>query len=220
MRIAIRVWFQLSLALGLGAALWLACGRDARLADRKLRRPEVKTVTHYGVTLDKNASPKQVAYVLLRAIRDDVLTKTDEQRQHALDIQFDVCAAGEIQKINPTSLTPDEFVFQVVHRWTPTVSHYVRDFEMEWEEADARLVTARPRTAKGSANDADQRQVLMEVKDPSGEPNAQVVLVIWLVRDEGYWRVSRLGFDPRRRSLKTRTTATGESNESAPATGD
>ena len=220
MRDGIRRQFTLALAMGVSLALWSGCSRDARLADRKLRHPEIKTVTHYGVALDKNALPKQVAYVLLRAIRDDFLANTDEERQRALDIQFDLCAAGEIEKANPTSLARDEYIYEVVHRWTPTVSHYVHDFETEWEKTDARLATSRPRTATGVATNTNQRQVLMQVNDQSGDPNARAVLVVSLVQDKGYWRVLGLWFDPYRRSIKSRASIAGESSEAPSTSGD
>ena len=84
-------------AAGLFGALLVlagACDRDARLAGRNLRNVTVRSVTHYDTTLDKNASPKQVTYVLLRAIRDDFKARTREEREAALDKQFDVSAGG------------------------------------------------------------------------------------------------------------------------------
>jgi hypothetical protein len=44
-------------------------------------------------------------------------------------------------------------------------------------------------------------EVLMEVDDPSGDPNARVVMIVYLARDKGFWRVLHLGFDQTRRSI-------------------
>jgi hypothetical protein len=216
----IRSCLKLALAIPVGVLFWGGCHRDAHLADQQLRHPEVKTVTHYGLTLDQDATPKQVAYVLLRAIRDDSLAKTKEDRERALDIQFDLCAATEIANANPTSLTRDELIFEIVHHWTPTLSHYVDDFETEWEKAKARFAVSHTKSRNEAESGPDECKVLMQLNDPSGDPNARVVIVIWLVRDEGYWRVLRPGFDPYHRSIKRRTEVAGDAPQGVSTSGD
>ena len=195
-----RIWIGMMMVWGLAA--WGGCSRDARLTGHNIREDvTVRRVAHYGVELDKEASPEQVAYVALRAIREDFLASSREERQAALDKQFDVSAAGVIAAKNRMSRNRDEFIYQVVYQWTPTVSHYVHDFETEWESAKARFVVNGPRPMKGSDASVMECEVLMEVEDPSGDPNAGVVMVIYLAQDMGYWRVIHLGFDPTRRSL-------------------
>lgn len=180
-------------------AVWCGCNGDARLAGQKIRSATVRSVTHYGVTLDQQATPEQVAFVLLRAIRDDVAAKNKEDREAALDKQFDLCAANVLQKINRTSMPRDEFIHSVVYHWAPTVSHYVGDFATEWDKAAARLVRAKPNTDSKAI--PDETEVYMELADPSGDPKARVVMVIWMVQDGGFWRVTHLGFDPTKRSV-------------------
>ncbi len=180
-------------------AVWCGCGGDARLAGQKIRSATVRSVTHYGVTLDQQAKPEQVAFVLLRAIRDDVSAKSKEEREAALDKQFDLCAANVLQIKNRTSMPRDEFVHSVVYHWTPTVSHYVGDFETEWGKAAARLVRTKPNT--DSKASPEETEVYLELADPSGDPKASVVMVIWMVQDGGFWRVTHLGFDPTKRSV-------------------
>lgn len=200
---------SLGAALGLSAmaavalAVWCGCGGDSRLAGKKIRSTTVRSVTHYGLTLDQQATPEQVAFVLLRAIRDDVSAKSKQDRETALDIQFDLCAANAIQKKNPTTMPRDEFIHNVVYHWAPTVSHYVGDFETEWEKAAARLV--RTKSTTDSKASPEECEVRMELADPNGDPNARVVMVIWMAQDEGYWRVMHLGFDPTRRSVGNST---------------
>ena len=85
-------------------------------------------------------------------------------------------------------------------RWTPTVSHYAHDFETDWDQAKTRLVRRDfPSTALKIATGATK--VVMEVDDPSGDRDACVVLVVWLVRDSGFWRVTHLGFETGKRSI-------------------
>jgi hypothetical protein len=181
----------------LAAALMVgstACRRDVRLADKKLRNPTVKAVSAYGMTLDEQASPQQVAFATLQAIRDDFLAPDREAREKALDTQFELCAANKISERNITSLSREEWLYEVVSKWTPTVSHYVPDFPIDWEEAKERLVVRRPPESAGGVETCD---VAMEVDDVKAgrSPNARVVLVVWLVKDSGFWRVTHLGFD-------------------------
>ena len=195
-----RVWVGAAAIIGLGSVLCGGCSRDVRLADRKLRSVTVQTVTHYGLTLDQSASPQRVAYVLLRAIRDDFLARSEADRETALDKQFDICAVNVIATGNRAYANRDELIYNVVYRWTPTVSHYVHDFETEWEKAQERLVLRGPRPLQGSQDGLMECEVLMEVDDPSGDPNARVVMVAYLAQDKGFWRVLHLGFDQRSRS--------------------
>ena len=181
-----------------------ACSRDVRLAGKEIPTVTVHSVEHYGTTLDAKATPEQVAYVALRAIGDDFQAEDEEARTQALATQFDVCAAGVLQQRNTTTIERDEFVYNVVQRWTPTVSHYVKDFPTDWAAAQARM-QRRPVTRLGkqteAANADDECEVAMVVRDPGGDPNAQVVLLVWLARDSGFWRVTHLGFDPTARDI-------------------
>lgn len=192
---------MLALIGGLWLTSWAGCSRDVRLADYEVPSVTVKPVSHYGVSLDKDATPEQVVYVLLRAIRDDFLGSTQEEREAALDKQFDISAANVIEAKNRSGLTRDEFVYNVVHRWTPTVSHYVHDFDTERETVIPRLVRRNPKSSQGGDAGFDQCEVAMEVDDPSGDPNARAVMIVWLARDNGFWRVVHLGFDPTARSV-------------------
>jgi hypothetical protein len=195
------VWTALLPIVALTLAGPGGCRRDVRLAGRTLRSVTVRTVTHYGMTLDQDASPAQVAYVLLRAIRDDFLATTQEAREAALDIQFDLCAADAIARAKRLTISRDEFIHNVVYRWTPTVSHYVHDFETDWEKAVARFVVSQPQPVSDAPSASMTCDVSMELTDPSGDPNARAVMKIYLAQDKGYWRVLHLGFEPTIRSI-------------------
>lgn len=192
-----------AIAAGLAVVLTGGCNRDVRLDDQKVRSVTVRSVTLYGVTLGEQASPEQVAFAVLRAIREDFEATTAKEREAALDKQFDLCAANEIQAKNHGSLERDPFVHNVVFRWTPTVSHYVGDFETEWDKAEPRLIRRTAAPTKNAKTGAPEIEIAMEVVDPSGDANARVVMSIWMAKDKGFWRVLHLGFDPKIRSLKT-----------------
>lgn len=184
-----------------GLCLVGGCRRDVRLAGRDVRSVTVQSVTHFGVTLDEEASPQDVAYVLLRAIREDFLASSSTDRKAALDKQFDICAANVIKARNRTGLSGDEFVYNVVYRWTPTVAHYVDDFETDRTKASERLVPNYVAGDKAADPNVEECEVLMELDDPSGDPKAQVVVIVRLARDGGFWRVLNLSFDTGRRSM-------------------
>lgn len=194
-------WRAAAVLLG-GVTFACGCNQQTRPAEQKTRSVIVQTTTLYDITLGDGATPKQVAYVLLRAIREDFEAETDAQRKAALEKQFQICAADVIQRSNAGGLSRDEFVRKVVSLWTPTVSHYVSDFETEWPAAAARLRPTQPRDIEGDELSAQQCEVLIEVDDPDGDPNARVVIVIWLAQDRGLWRVVHLGFESSSRSIE------------------
>jgi hypothetical protein len=59
-------------AAALAATVVLACLTGCSAPDEGIPPAEVKPVTAYGLRLDTTATPKQVAFVLLRSIADDV----------------------------------------------------------------------------------------------------------------------------------------------------
>ncbi len=201
MAVKLRIRGWLGFALLLMMVIGGACSRDVRLAGRKIPTVEVRSVAHYGLILDGQASPTKVAYAALLAIREDLLAADKQTREAALDKQFDLCAANVIQDKNRTSIDRDQYVYNVVYRWTPTVSHYVDNFDVDWETAKDRLVRRDIPQAQWSDPGVEECAVLMELDDPNGESNARVVLAVFLARDSGFWRVVHLGFDNQRRSI-------------------
>lgn len=179
----------------------LGCGRNAHLADKDIRDVTVRTVTHFGITLDEQASPKKTAFVLLKALRDDFFATDEAQRKAAIDVQYDVAAADVLAAKNYTSLSRSELLYRVVSQWTPTVSHYIHDLETEWPQTRARLVRVGPKPARNGKPGVQECQVLMEVADAGADPNAQVMLVVYMIQDGGFWRVLQLGFVPSAREF-------------------
>ena len=184
-------------------ALIASCNRDVRLAGRNVPSVKVRTVSHFGLTLDRDSSPEPVAFVALKAIREDVLAGNEKDREAALAKQFDVCAANIIQAKNRSSIKRDPYIYNVVYHWAPTVSHYVDNFDLDWEQAEKRLVRRDPPQEEEVKGQFEKCTVLMELDDPTGDAGARVVMVLWLARDDGYWRVVHLGFDNTSRSIGT-----------------
>lgn len=181
--------------MALGFLLVCACDKgDARLADERLRDPKTQAVTQYDVELDESATPVQVAYVLLRAIRDDMNAETREQREAALDVQFDLSAAEYLKSLNRTSLDDLEFLFGMVNRWAPTLGHYAQQFDTDWKSAESSLVLQGPVEEVSSDATRSKAIVLREVADPAGDPNAGAVLAVWMIKERGFWRVTHVGF--------------------------
>ncbi len=187
------------------ALTWCGCGRDARLAGESLRNPTVRTVSHYGLTLDASAPPEKVAAAALRAIREDVLAKSTAERKAAQDIQFDLCAADVIAARNSTGLTRNEFVHYVVTEWAPTISFYVGDLDSDVARLAGRM-TNRGSTRSGGDKQSEC-ELAMEVESPDGDVNGKTVMLIWMARDHDHWRVSHFGFEPWR-SLAVKTVDT------------
>ena len=208
---------------GIGAG---GCKEDVMLHGAKIRHVEIGTVTDQGLVLNAEASPKQVAFVLLRAIRDDVLAGGDrEARERAFQRQLDVCAPETVYKrckrqYDPFVVDRDESVYKVVRSWAPTLARYVDAFGFEWTGADSQLVQGKgPQSAS-----EETAPVFFEAADPDGDPNASVVVQVLLTREKGFWRVGQVGFYPDRRRLAKRTTQPSSqpasSAESQPATSD
>jgi len=192
---------QLALSTATSLVLLCSCRGDARLAGTNIPHVEVRSVTHYGLTLDQQATPEQVAFVALRAIREDVQAKDKAAREQARSVQFDVCAADELADRENTRLSRDEFIYKVVDRWAPTVSHYVASVETDWGKSQAKFIRRDPRPAAKAKTDAEQAEIAMQVEDPSGDANARAVLLVWLAKDHGFWRVTHFGFDNKTRTL-------------------
>jgi len=199
----------LGLALAVGISTWCGCEHDTRLAGQNVHDVEVQAVTMYGQSLDANATPEQVAFAALQAIREDVQAKTPQERQTALNKEFELAAADEIQARNHSSTSRDEFIYNVVYRWTPTISYYVADFPKTWEQAEKRFGPRKfsPASATNSEVTAKECELPIEVADPNSDPNASVVILIWLNRDHGYWRIMHFGFDQSRRKIEVTSNA-------------
>jgi hypothetical protein len=203
----------------LGLAGPVGCSRNAHLADKDIRDVTVRSVTHFDIKLDEQATAKETAFVLLKAMRDDFFASNEAQRKAAIDVQYDVAAADVLTDRISTTLSRSELLYRVVSQWTPTVSHYVHDLETEWPQARERLVRVGPRPARNGKPGVQECQVVLEVADADADPNAQVLLVAYMIQDGGFWRVLQLGFVPGAREFPDGTSTTGRPTSGAEALG-
>lgn len=188
--------------LTLGIVFLTGCSPKEGASPGKFRTVTVQPVTHFGQVLDEDTGPQEVVYALLRAIRDDALATSKAQREAAIDIQFDLAAANIIQARNVTGLSADEYVDRVVRHWTPTVAFYADDLESDWDKARPRLQKTTLRKSDLGSGPVADCEVLMELADPGGDPNAQVLLFVWMAKDHDLWRVIHLGFKNNVRSIE------------------
>lgn len=186
-----------------------ACRQDARLAGKHVRDPQVETITAYGKTLDQKAGPRDVVYVLLQAIVDDYAAgNSREKRDKALDVEFGVCAPEYLrQRMNSDRLNEQEendLLYRIVDHWAPILGLYRASFAGEFPDVAQRMHVEYPLqpTAK-----TEICRVYVNLDHPHPEqagPNSGVVAVISLVREQGYWRVWSVGFDPSMRNWHKR----------------
>lgn len=162
-----------------------------------------RTVTDMGHTLDENAHFKEVAYVLLRAIKDDVEAGDDVvARQAAFERQLAVCAPDYIfKRALMRALGREQAVRDIVWHWAPTLAHYKDDFPLDYQSFVDRSQFSRVAIGGDKESKQEKRDVRIELADPSGDPNASVVAGIRLEKENGLWRVSVVGFDRVKRHL-------------------
>lgn len=210
--------------LGIAAGLLSAVGCTK---PREIPPAEVETVEAYGLTLDESANPKQVAYVLLRSLAEDVHAaqahETAKQRE-AVNQTFRLAAYSTIEQrklesmgSNQSSLGDDraEKLFEVVNFWAPIVAHYVDSLPQSYAAAEKLMRTI-------VSSDQSVAHVYLEVShDPSATQPAErqdAMLDIELAKEraegKSYWRVAKINFVAPNDKLPikakpTTTTATG-----------
>jgi hypothetical protein len=174
-------------------------------------KPQVKTVTAYGQTLDQDATVQQVAYVLLRAIADDITAAQNQERdkqKQALNLTFSLAAYSEIEKQilqsegrKDLGKQPEKKLFKFVKFWAPIAGHYINSFDTDLPAA-VKKMKVKPTKDEKSAN------VYYPVcHDPSETDPAKqqtATLNITLVKEKSgvrsYWRVARIGYRPKTRT--------------------
>lgn len=200
-----RVWQAgglLAVLPAVGLVGGLGCREDARLAGRDIPHVEVGTVVDQGLSLGPEASPKQVAFVLLRAIRDDVQAGGDlDARHQALQRQLAVCDPDYIYDRylrfygDRAVAQRDEWVYKRVNLWAPTLAYYVDSFDFDLAVAESMMKEwsgGNSENWRGTTTCVD-----LPVANPRGIGGADVVVRIRLHRhgdEAGYWRVFSVGF--------------------------
>lgn len=198
-------------------AVCASCGRDVRMAGKALKDVRVRAVEHGGFRLDEQATPQQVASVLLAAMLDDIRAAGAAEREKAVDVQLDVCAASAIAALKPAVYSRPEWLFRIVSSWAPVISKYQPSVEAALRDAGTKLEVIYRSGATKSGDEVCYVRVPLE--DPD-DARASVVLRIRLnhvAPEEGpsttgavrYWRVFSLFFEPGTRSLNGAARASG-----------
>ena len=106
-------------------------------------------VTSHGMTLDENATPEQVVWVLLSAIREDVRTKVNSPEwKDLMKLQCRLANVELLRSRADTSergrhLDRDGLFFGIVRGWAPALNYYAESFDDEFEAAKAKM-TSKP----------------------------------------------------------------------------
>lgn len=209
------------------ATVVLTCLTGCSAPDEGIPPAEVKPVTAYGLRLDTTATPKQVAFVLLRSIADDVQAAQahDTTRQkEALRLTHSLAAYSTIAaRIGESPNRPadaarskarDRRLYTFVKDWAPIAAHYIRSFDTDVEAAGRKMVVANETPTSV--------HLLYDVcHDPAETDPAKkqtATLAIELSRESvsglSYWRVAKLAFaSPKSHSKPATATRT------APASG-
>lgn len=183
------------------AVVYSGCGRDARLVGRKLRMPVMRPVSYAGVELGPSASPRQVAWAMLKAIHDDVQARDASSREAAQDVQFDLCAAPVLVSRAVGGVNPAEWLYRFVSTWAPMLARYVDNFSGPADTPPEELEVV----AESSFKNADACEVRMPLTDPE-DPRGSVYLRVQLAHVDRedvpsaapngkLWRVSGLYFE-------------------------
>ena len=192
------------LAAGLAVMVPAGCRENARLAGVDIPHVEVGTVEDQGLTLGPDASPTDVAFVLLRAIHDDMAAGSDaDAREAALARQRAVCdpdfmyARYRHDYGDRVVATRDQLVYLKVHMWAPVLGHYAGAFDFDVDQA--RSIMKQSPINKSADWAGETVYVEMPAADPDGDPKAAVNVVVWLHHHaSGYWRVFQVGFSKKR----------------------
>jgi hypothetical protein len=211
-RASLAAWAAVAVGVVLAAELAGCTEAEDRVPPAK-----VETVTAYGMTLDQNATPQQVTYVLLRSLADDVHAaqahppRSDEQKAANM-ITWSVAAPNVIEQRlleslrtlskNPASITSlgkdrNKEIYRVVNLWAPIVAYYVDSFDKDPQAAMNRMRVL-------PSGNGQIIHVLYDVWPDASRPDAgrHETLDVELVREKAsegsgdYWRVARIAYLP------------------------
>ena len=136
------------------ALLATALGGCSKPQEEKAPPLVVKTVDSKGVSLGPQASPQQVAYVLLSALAEDVRASQahrSEDQKVARDLAFSLVAPKALEarilgvnaqfrgKREARLEDRDQKLYIITNSWAPIVAHYIADFPADPAAAAQRM---------------------------------------------------------------------------------
>ncbi len=183
--------------------------RNQEAPPEDLKPVVVGPVEMHGVSLGPDATPQQVTYVLMQALKETAtagrLRERDrERRKKLMENQLQLAAPQRIYRnLHADAETAgiaarqrDEAVYRIVKLWAPIVARYVDSFPADPAQGTAAM---RLRWLDKDKEKGDAR-VSYDVTDPVD--GSQVTLQVYLTQETGpdggakYWRVYRLGYVP------------------------
>ena len=188
----------------------------------------VGPVELYGLHLGAQATPQQVTYALMQALRDTAKAGQRHDRQafkKGIEVQLQLCAPSRIYSnvdINAApaaAASPEQsaVVYKIVKLWAPIAARYVDCFEVDAAKAIAAMRAAQ-------VSDKDVR-VSYDVVDPTDQ--TRVVFQVYLTQEPGtepghtsekFWRVYRLDYAPYGRGEGATRPASSRPAATRPAT--
>ncbi len=206
----------------LAALLLTGCTADEE--HREIPAAQTGPVTAYGLTLDENASPEQVAFAVLRSIADDVRAAQSHDREgqkKALRTTHSLLAYTTVeqrllqtenmaraQKKESLGDQRNEKLYDFARQLAPIVAHYVPGFDADLTAAEAKM-RREGKAERGTVHIQYEAAHRPEASDPA-ERDA-VIIGLELVKESGggksFWRVARIAFAgrPGGRATGTRT---------------
>ncbi len=141
-------------------------------------------ISAHGLTLGRDATPEQVAYVLLMAIRDDVLAVRNDPDVRETE-------GFKLQRRLAGPAAPPEVLkkrTEAVRRWAPTLAYYVDGFELD-------PIRAMESMYREGQPGGPKATVLYDMICPT-DSGARATAKIDLIKENNYWRVLRIGYSP------------------------
>ncbi|HOW19623.1 MAG TPA: hypothetical protein PLC79_11345 [Phycisphaerae bacterium] len=207
----------------------LAGCQNQEVPPETLKAIVVGPVELYGVHLGSQATPQQVTYALMQALRDTAKAGQHHDRQafkKGIETQLRLCAPSRIYSNVDVSAAPaavaspeqSAVIYKIVKLWAPIAARYVDSFD-----ADAAKAVAAMRAV--SLSDKDVR-VSYDVVDPTDQ--SRVIFQVYLTQEPGtepghtgekFWRVYRLDYAPYGRGEAATRPAASRPAATHPATG-
>jgi hypothetical protein len=191
---------------------------DPILPNELLRHYEVVTADYYGVRLDEKATPRDVAYVLLRSIEDGAKAvgapaPAEQVRglRQARETQLAVAAPQTILQFYQQagypmegSMAEEKVILKAVLGWSQLLGYYVGGFGLDHREAWTEMIEPSSHAPSPKA------MVLFEAK----KNEFKTGVAVRLAREADRWRIYMVNFAdlrPRPPGATTAPAATGPS---------
>ncbi len=159
------------------------------------------------MTLDENATPEQVVWVLLSVIREDVRTKVNTPEWK--DLMKLQCQLANVEMLRSRTdaagggryIDSDGLFFSIVRGWAPALNCYAEYFEDEFEAAKARM-TSEPKNDTRLPEEFRPSHIVdyvlpaAEFDGPAHLSRGVNIRFALSKTQNGYWRVYAVSLGP------------------------